>query len=253
MVSTRRRLALLGACIASLLLAAAFFGSSGSASAGPNRAGDRSTSRSDAAVPARPTALSPRIGTQRGTLRDTPNAATSKAAGASPHAVRTHLRAPTGGNVVLWDQYNNDLDNGIVSAVRTDDSTLSAQAADDFIVPAGGDWTVNELDIKSPLGFPAPSSFNVHFWTDNAGLPGTLVSEQSGLAVTGNPDYVITLSPGVTLGPGTYWVTAEGVIAGSNWYWEGRNATFPGTQATAWRNPGDGYATGCTDWAPLGR
>ena len=58
MVSTRRRLALLGACIASLLLAAAFFGSSGSASAGPNRAGDRSTSRSDAAVPARPTAPS---------------------------------------------------------------------------------------------------------------------------------------------------------------------------------------------------
>ena len=38
------------------------------------------------------------------------------------------------------------------------------------------------------------------------------------------------LSPGVTLGPGTYWVTVEGVIAGSNWYWEGRNATFPGTQ-----------------------
>jgi len=54
MVSTRRRLALLGACIASLLLAAAFLGSSGSASAGPNRAGDRSTSRSDAGVPARP-------------------------------------------------------------------------------------------------------------------------------------------------------------------------------------------------------
>ena len=58
MVSTRRRLALLGACIASLLLAAAFLGSSGSASAGPNRAGDRSTSRSDAAVPARPGAPS---------------------------------------------------------------------------------------------------------------------------------------------------------------------------------------------------
>ena len=66
MVSSRRRLALMGACIASLLLAAAFFGSTGSASVGKNRAQSSNNKRSDAAVPARPTLLSPRAGAQRG-------------------------------------------------------------------------------------------------------------------------------------------------------------------------------------------
>ena len=66
MVSSRRRLALMGACIASLLLAAAFFGSTGSAAAGKNRAQSSNNKRSDAAVPARPTLLSPRAGAQRG-------------------------------------------------------------------------------------------------------------------------------------------------------------------------------------------
>src|SRR5437667_10142508 len=165
-------------------------------------------------------------------------------------AVRS-LRMPTFPQVVLYDQYDNDLNNGIVSANRTDNPPLSAEAADNFVVPGGQTWTITEVDIRSPAGFPAPTSFAVTFYLDNgSGFPGTQVYTSSGLAVTGNPDYIITLTVPAVLTSGTYWVSAVGTISGSNWYWEGRSITN-NTFSTAWRNPGNGYGTGCTDWGRL--
>src|SRR4030095_7443323 len=93
--------------------------------------------------------------------------------------------------------------------------------------------------------------FAVTFYLDDgSGLPGTQVYTASGLAVTGNPDYVITLTTPAVLTEGTYWVSAVGTITLGNWYWEGRSITN-NTFATAWRNPLGGYGLGCTDWARL--
>src|SRR2546429_1326203 len=172
---------------------------------------------------------------------------TSGATGGTP--VRT-LRMPLYPQVILYDQYDNDLNNGIVSADRTDDPPLSAEAADNFVVPAGQTWTITEVDIRGAPGFPAPTSFAVHFYTDASGLPGTEVYVATGLAVVGDPDFVITLTTPANLSEGTYWVSAVGTITGTNWYWEGRSVTSNGF-ATAWRNPGGGYGLGCTDWARL--
>src|SRR5439155_4106412 len=69
------------------------------------------------------------------------------------------LPAPELPQDVLYDQYDNDLNNGIVSADRTDDPPLSAEAADNFVVPAGQTWNITEVDIRSPAGFPTPTSF----------------------------------------------------------------------------------------------
>ena len=160
------------------------------------------------------------------------------------------LPQPQFPSVVLYDQYDNDLNNGIVSADRTDDPPLSAEAADNFVVPGGQTWTITEVDIRSPAGFPTPTSFAVHFYTDASGLPGTEVYVATGLAVVGNPDYIITLTTPAVLASGTYWVSAVGTITVNNWYWEGRSVTSNGF-ATAWRNPGGGYGLGCTDWARL--
>lgn len=174
--------------------------------------------------------------------------ATSGSAGIASPGVLPYPKAP---QVVLYDQYDNDLNNGIVSANRPDSPTLSAEAADNFVVPGGQTWTVNEVDIRSPAGFASPTSFDVHFYLDNgSGLPGTQVYVATGLAVTGNPDYVITLTTPAVLAAGTYWVSAVGTITGSNWYWEGRSVTN-NTFSTAWRNPGGGYGTPCTDWGRL--
>src|SRR5437870_4044760 len=178
-------------------------------------------------------------------------ASSSVASGATGGSAVKNLPLPKYPNVVLYDQYDNDLNNGIVSANRTDNTSLSAEAADNFVVPSGQTWTVNEVDIRAPAGFPAPTSFAVTFYLDNgSGLPGTQVYTASGLAVTGNPDYIITLTVPAVLATGTYWVSAVGTITGSNWYWEGRSVTN-NTYATAWRNPGGGYGLGCTDWARL--
>ena len=73
---------------------------------------------------------------------------------------------PTFPQVVLYDQYDNDLNNGIVSANRTDNPPLSAEAADNFVVPGGETWNVTEVDIRSAPGFPAPTSFAVTFYLD---------------------------------------------------------------------------------------
>jgi hypothetical protein len=150
--------------------------------------------------------------------------------------------------VVLYDQYDNDLDDSVVSVNRTDDSTLSAEAADNFVVPAGQTWMITEVDIRSPAGFKTPTSFAVNFYTDNgSGFPGTQVYTASGLAFTGNPNYIITLTVPAVLSSGMYWISAVGAISGTGWYWEGRSVTN-NTYSTAWRNPGNGYGTGCTDW-----
>jgi hypothetical protein len=159
-------------------------------------------------------------------------------------------RQPKAPQVVLYDQYDNDLNNGIVSADRTDDPTLSAEAGDNFVVPSGETWNITEVDIRAPVGLPDPTEFAVHFYTDNAGLPGTEVYVATGLAVVGNPDYIITLTSPAVLSEGTYWVSAVGTIAGTNWFWEGRSVTSNGF-STAWRNPANGYGTGCTDWGRL--
>ena len=174
------------------------------------------------------------------------NALTAKQAG---KAFQGKLAAPARPNVVLYDQYDNDLNNGIVSANRTDNASLSAQAGDDFVVPAGQTWSVNEVDVRSPSGFPAPTSFDVYFYQDSATLPGTPVYTATALTVAGNPDYVIPLTTPANLTAGTYWVSVQGEISGSNWYWEGRSVTS--NNAVAWRNPGNGYGTGCTNWGRL--
>jgi hypothetical protein len=152
-------------------------------------------------------------------------------------------------NVLLLDQYNSPLNNYIVSANRTDNPTFSAEAADDFVVPAGQTWEINQVDVRSPAGFPNPTSFNVYIYTDSGTLPGTPVYTATNLAVGGtNPDYVINLTTPADLATGTYWVSVQGNIVGANWYWQGRSVV--NNNSTAWREAG-GYATGCLNWTRL--
>ncbi|HKP53993.1 MAG TPA: S-layer homology domain-containing protein [Chloroflexia bacterium] len=159
------------------------------------------------------------------------------------------LALPAAPNVVLLDQYNNDLGNGIVSANRTDNPTFSAEAADDFVVPAGQTWQINQMDVRARVGFPNPTSFNVYIYTESATLPGTPVYTATNLAVGGtNPDYVINLTTPVNIATGTYWVSVQGNIVGANWYWQGRSVL--NNNSTAWRE-GGAYATGCTSWTRL--
>ena len=97
------------------------------------------------------------------------------------------------------------------------------------------------------------ASINVVIYNDNGdGSPGSVVASLPGLSYTDNTgigSFTIPLGSPVTVGAGTYWVAVQPNMdfsAGGEWGWEGR--TVQANNAGVWRNPADGFGTGCTDW-----
>jgi predicted cupin superfamily sugar epimerase len=151
---------------------------------------------------------------------------------------------------VLHDQLSN-FEGTVVSFENG--TTFSSQAADDFVVPAGKTWTLAQVDVT---GFPVtttiqPTSFNVFLYNDSSTLPGSLAASYSNLSYvfdTTNGEYSIAVPP-TSLGTGTYWVSvqADTTVEGNRWTWTAR--LFPAVNnGAAWRNPGNGFSSGCTDW-----
>ncbi|HEY0070832.1 MAG TPA: hypothetical protein VGE04_12775, partial [Chloroflexia bacterium] len=151
---------------------------------------------------------------------------------------------------VLHDQLSN-FEGTVVSFENG--TTFSSQAADDFVVPAGKTWTLAQVDVT---GFPVtttiqPTSFNVFLYNDSSTLPGSLAASYSNLSYvfdTTNGEYSIAVPP-TSLGTGTYWVSvqADTTVEGNRWTWTARLVPAVNNGA-AWRNPGNGFSSGCTDW-----
>ena len=78
--------------------------------------------------------------------------------------------------------------------------TFDSQAADDFVVPSGQTWSVTGVDVAGEYNSGGPAvGFNVYFYNDAAGLPGTLVNSQLSQPFTGGATPVITLGSPVVL------------------------------------------------------
>ena len=86
---------------------------------------------------------------------------------------------PRAGQVVLYDQYDNVTTVATGSQEFPDFPDFTDFTADDFVVPAGATWNVESIDTDGiPFncsGSCVPDNFNVFFYTDSAGLPGTQV------------------------------------------------------------------------------
>jgi PKD repeat protein len=156
---------------------------------------------------------------------------------------------------VLYDQTDNVGTNGLPSQqFEAAFAAYDNQGADDFIVPAGVVWTINQIDVLgsySSGGGPVPA-VNVYLYADSAGLPGTEVYQALGLVpVDASGDLNITLTTPVVLPEGHYWVSVQADMdftPTGQWYWSTRSVQS--NTAYAWINPGDGFGTGCTTWAP---
>src|SRR5262245_26702041 len=161
---------------------------------------------------------------------------------------------PTPGNV-LHNQYDNFSTEQTPNIPSQDAETaldfFDSQAADDFIVPAGQTWQVNEVDVLGEYDSTGPAaSFHVFFYENGAGdLPGTLVANRLENPYTGSSDFIITLTQPVTLSEGHYWVSVQArqdITQAGFWLWH--NRTVQANLGAAWQNAGNGFGTGCVVW-----
>jgi hypothetical protein len=183
-----------------------------------------------------------------------PSALTASApASTARQAASTAPRAP---QAVLYDQTSNPSGFGFISQdFEAAFNAFDSEAADDFVVPSGQSWTIDTVEV---IGFysstvPVTSTVDVIFYTNSGtNLPDTSVSSALGVvpAVGANGFLTVTLPAAVMLSPGAYWMSFQANLNfnpnSSLWYWLMR--TVQANNGFAWRNPGNGFATGCTTW-----
>lgn len=156
---------------------------------------------------------------------------------------------------VLYDQYDTVNGSGIVSEDFATNNPLDCQAADDFVVPSGQLWWVSQIEVAG-FGLPPPR-FNVFIYNDASGLPGTQVFTQTGIAPTLGPSLngvagtsvALPLSGGTWLVSGHYWISVQSANTDSVWFSFFRTVTAG--SVGVWRNPANGFATGCTGWGQI--
>jgi hypothetical protein len=126
---------------------------------------------------------------------------------------------------------------------------FDAMAADDFVVPAGETWTIDSALVRgSNDGSVAATSVDVKIFADAGGLPGAEVYGGSASA-TDYPRMQLSFA-GPTLSAGTYWFGVSAVLDPGTtppfhqWYWAENSEPFG--HPAVYRNPGDGFQTGCT-------
>jgi len=159
-----------------------------------------------------------------------------------------------GSSTLIYDQTASQTTQGSLAIYDLDGpETWAVQAADDFSVPVAETWTIDQVvanGFYDGLINPA-TSVRVFFYEDDNGQPGSEIISFMGLAPSNDDAGVLTfdLPQTVSLGTGTYWLSVQpemDFFADGRWFWF-QNSEQVGNEAH-WRNPGDGYGTGCVDW-----
>jgi hypothetical protein len=132
-------------------------------------------------------------------------------------------------------------------------AAYNSEGADDFTV-SGGPWNVGGVNTPGIGG--GSIHVNIVFYADAGGTPAG--APVAGCDYQGVTDYTdaagdlsINLSPTCVLPNGTFWVAQEVrqdfTTAGQH-FWG--NRTVQTGNPGMWRNPGNGFGLGCTDWTP---
>jgi uncharacterized repeat protein (TIGR01451 family) len=166
-----------------------------------------------------------------------------------------------GNSSVLFDQFDAASGNGTPDQdFETALDAFDAQAADDFVVPADAAWLVRELRTigSTTVSGGATISVAIHLNASGGGspdLPGSPVAGCSYSNLTPTTDtagsFVIRLPAACLLTSGRYWLslqTRQDVATHGQHFWSNR-AVQSGSEAV-WRNPGNGFGSGCTVFRP---
>jgi len=167
------------------------------------------------------------------------------------HPVRAHKLT------TLYDQTGHDSGIAIVSQNFEDDfDTYDTMVADDFAVPEGTRWRIREIEVIGTYfnGIGPAQSLNISIHRNKDGLPGKLVAKYDSIAMVDDNQgsFVVRLPNWLTLKPGGYWISVQAnmdFVEGGEWGWE--TASIVVHDPALFQNPGDGFASGCTTWAPL--
>lgn len=159
---------------------------------------------------------------------------------------------------VLWSQMTGDTGVGLASQnFEAALDTYDSQGIDDFVVPEGEVWLVEVVEAEGTHfgGLGPARSENVVFYSHADGAPDGVIRAYMEL-VGDRPrwgSYVITLPEPLKLKPGRYWVSVQANIdwltTSELWGWE-TSSTRQGRRAM-WKNPLNGFGTGCTDYRRL--
>jgi len=156
---------------------------------------------------------------------------------------------------LLYSQMNNGGGTAVASQIFPDFSNCRIQSADDFTVPAGG-WKIERVEVIGVyLIYPTlpASSFDVFFYADNAGVPGSEVFHGTGLPFGQAGDiYGVDLTTPADLPAGTYWVCVTPNMAfatGGQWYWQSHATPQIGNQFH-FQDPCNLTGMGFTSWTP---
>ncbi len=133
----------------------------------------------------------------------------------------------TSRGAVLYDQTANPGTNGSPSQYFSD-FTAAGESADDFTVPGGFTWNINEVFIVGTYNAGAGANYqdvSVYIYDNNAGVPGNLVYSALNVAVTfpASADFDVVLPTVASLPAGTYWLSVIINMAfnpgGSQFFW----------------------------------
>jgi hypothetical protein len=110
------------------------------------------------------------------------------------------------------------------------------RTADDFTVPVGQAWSINEVDVSGAYSGAAQGVVNVYIYPDAAGKPGDPLFSQTNIAAPGGPNYVVPLTGAPSLTAGTYWITVQQVV-GMGGYWSWTTRTVQSGGPARWFGP----------------
>ena len=122
------------------------------------------------------------------------------------------------------------------------------RTADDFTVPAGQAWSIDEVDASGAYASSAQGVVNVYIYPDAAGKPGgDPLFSQTNIAAPGGPNYAVPLSGAPSLAAGTYWITVQQLV-GMEGYWSWTTRTVQSGGPARWF----GASMGCPSdsWSP---
>jgi hypothetical protein len=155
---------------------------------------------------------------------------------------------------LLYDQTDNASGNGAPDQdFEAAFNIYDAEGADDFVIPTGDTWLVDRVvTVGTQSAGGTPASVDVAFYPDDAGFPGaTAACTYTALSTAAPASLDVTLDTPCVLTEGKWWVAIQanqdfnGGVGGQH-FWSNRTSTS--NDGGVWRNPGDGFGTGCTDW-----